>query len=120
MSDARCLKDETMKIGVIVFVAAAFAALAPASAEDLQTYQIAIKDHHFNPAELHVPAGKPFILEVANQDIQADEFEMSAPPLEKVIQPGASGRVRVRPLAKGRFTFFDDFHPDTKGAIVAE
>ena len=110
-----------MRIGVIVFfAAAAVAPLAPASAEDLQTYQIAIKDRHFNPAELHVPAGKPFLLEVANQDAQADEFEMNKPPLEKVIQPGASGRVRVRPLAKGRFIFFDDFHPDTKGAIVAE
>jgi hypothetical protein len=109
-----------MRIGVIVFLAAAFAALAPAGAEDLQTYQITIKDHRFDPAELHVPAGKPFVLEVANQDARADEFEMSAPPLEKVIQPGASGRVRVRPLAKGRFVFFDDFHPDTKGAIVAE
>ena len=109
-----------MRIGVIVFLAAAFAALAPAGAEDLQTYQITIKDHHFDPAELHVPAGKPFVLEVANQDTRADEFEMHAPPLEKVIQPGASGRVRVRPLAKGRFIFFDDFHPDTKGAIVAE
>jgi hypothetical protein len=109
-----------MRIGVIVFWTAAFAALAPAGAEDLQTYQVTIKDHHFNPAELHVPAGKPFVLEVANQDAQPDEFEMHAPPLEKVIQPGASGRVRVRPLAKGRFTFFDDFHPDTKGAIIAE
>jgi hypothetical protein len=29
--------------------------------------------------------------------------------------------MRVRPLSPGRFTFFDDFHPDTlKGAIVAE
>ena len=45
---------------------------------------------------------------------------MNAPPLEKVIQPGAEGRVRVRHLAPGRYDFFDDFHPDAKGAIVAE
>ena len=45
---------------------------------------------------------------------------MNAPPLEKVIQPGAEGRVRVRHLAPGRYDFFDDFHPDAKGAVVAE
>ena len=109
-----------MRIGAFVFLAAAFAALAPAGAEDLQTYQITIKDHHFNPTELHVPAGKPFFLEIVNEEAQVDEFEMSAPPLEKLVQPGASGKVRVRPLANGRFPFFDDFHPPTTGAIVAE
>jgi len=45
---------------------------------------------------------------------------MSAPTLEKMIQPGAEGRVRARPLAPGRYDFFDDFYPDAKGAIVAE
>ena len=96
-------------------------AVAPAGAEDLKTYNVVIKGHKFQPAELHVVAGKPFLLVVVNQDAAADEFEMGSPPLEKVVQPGASGQMRVRPLAPGRFTFFDDFHPDTpNGAIVAE
>jgi hypothetical protein len=67
-----------------------------------------------------VPAAKPFWLVIANNDDAADEFAMNAPPLEKVIQPGAEGRVRVRPLAPGRYVFFDDFRPDATGAIVAE
>jgi Cupredoxin-like domain len=38
-----------------------------------------------------------------------------------VILPGSEGRVRLRPLAPGRFTFFDDFHPETaQGVVVAE
>jgi hypothetical protein len=90
-------------------------------AEDLQTFSLTLRGRHFDPAELHVPAGKAFFLVVLNQEDTADEFEMQSPPLEKVIQPGSNGRVRVRPLAPGRFTFFDDFHPDTtRGAIVAE
>ncbi len=93
---------------------------APARAEDLQNYSVLLKDHHFVPPEIHVPAGKAFQLEVINQEEQADEFEMSSPPLEKVVQPGAVGKLRVRPLSKGRFEFFDDFHPEAKGAIVAE
>jgi hypothetical protein len=73
------------------------------------------------PAELHVPAGKPFFLVVSNEEDTPDEFEANSPPLEKVILPGSQGRIRVRPLAPGRFTFFDDFHPGTpRGVIVAE
>jgi hypothetical protein len=90
-------------------------------AEDLQTFTLTLKAHRFIPAELHVPAGKPFFLVVSNQEDTADEFEMRSPALEKVILPGSDGRVRVRPLAPGRFMFFDDFHRETpEGAIVAE
>jgi len=90
-------------------------------AEDLQTFSLTLKGRRFVPAELHVPAGKPFFLVISNQEDTPDEFEMHSPPLEKVIQPGSNGRVHVRPLAPGRFIFFDDFHPETaRGAIVAE
>ena len=90
-------------------------------AEDLQTFNLTLKAHRFAPAELHVPAGKPFFLVVSNEEDTPDEFETNSPPLEKVILPGSQGRVRVRPLAPGRFTFFDDFHPGTpRGVIVAE
>lgn len=90
-------------------------------AEDLQTFTLALKGRRFIPAELHVPAGKPFFLIVSNQEGATDELEMGSPSLEKVILPGGDGRVRVRPLAPGRFVFFDDFHPETpRGAIVAE
>jgi hypothetical protein len=90
-------------------------------AEDLQTFTLTLKAHRFAPAELHVPAGKPFFLVVSNREDATDEFEMRSPALEKVIVPGSDGRVRVRPLAPGRFVFFDDFHPETpQGAIVAE
>ncbi len=110
-----------MKIAASLLALSSFAcASAQANAEDLQTYALALKGHRITPAELHVPANKPFILVITNEDNTADEFEMSSPPLEKVIQPGAAGRVRVRPLSPGRFTFFDDFHPSARGAIVAK
>jgi Cupredoxin-like domain len=95
--------------------------VATSRAEDLQTFTLMLKAHRFAPAELLVPAGKPFFLVVSNQEDTPDEFEMRSPPLEKVILPGSEGRVRVRPLAPGRFTFFDDFHPETaQGVVVAE
>ncbi len=97
------------------------ASLGAAHAEDLQTYSLTLKDHKFMPAEIHVPNGKPFFVSVKNLDDTADEFEMSSPAVEKVIPPGQEGRVRIRPLAAGRFKFKGDFHSDTaQGVIVSE
>jgi hypothetical protein len=53
-------------------------------AEDLQTFTLALKGRRFIPAELHVPAGKPFFLIVSNQEGATDELEMGSPSLEKV------------------------------------
>ena len=103
--------------------AAAFAVgiLGPARAEDLQTYSVTLKNHRFTPTEIHVPTGKPFFVSIKNLDDTADEFEMHAPAIEKVIPPGEEGKVRIRPLGPGRFPFFGDYHQDTaQGVIVSE
>ena len=92
-----------------------------ARAEDLTSYPVTLKNHRFTPAEIHVPSGKPFFVIVTNQDDAADEFEMNAPAVEKVIPAGDQGKVRIRPLAPGRFPFFGDFHRDTaQGVIVSQ
>ena len=92
-----------------------------ARAEDLAIYTTTLKNHRFSPAEIHVPSGKPFFVVVTNADDEADEFEMNAPAFEKVIRPGEQGKIRMRPLAPGRFPFFADFHKDTgQGAFISE
>ena len=99
----------------------ACAILGAARAEDLATYAVTLRNHRFTPAEIHVPSGKPFFVVVTNADDTADEFEMHAPAVEKVVPPGDQGRVRIRPLAPGRFPFFGDFHQDTaQGAFISE
>lgn len=99
----------------------ALALLPAARAEDLQTYTLMLQGHRFTPAEIHVPSGKPFIVSVTNLDDTADEFDMQRPAVEKVIAPGAEGKVRIRPLAPGRFPFTGEFHAETaKGVIVSE
>jgi uncharacterized cupredoxin-like copper-binding protein len=103
-----------------LIVAATFA-ISAARAEDLATYTTTLKNHRFSPAEIHVPTGKPFFIVVTNADDTADEFEMHAPAVEKVIPPGQQGKVRIRPLGPGRFPFFGDFHQDTaQGAFISE
>ncbi len=82
---------------------------------------IAIKDHKFAPAELHVPAGKRITLTVDNQDATPEEFEARTLHIEKVVPGGSKGVVRFGPLARGTYAFFGEFHEDTaQGKVIAE
>ena len=81
------------------------------NADDLASYEITLQDHHFTPAEIHVPAGKPFIVVITNANGGDDEFEMLFPAVEKALQPGQQGKVRIRPLVPGRFPFFGECRP---------
>ena len=38
----------------------------------------------------------------------------------KVIKPNAEVVVKVKPQKPGRYVFFDDLHPETKGTLVVE
>ena len=111
----------TYMLRAAALAALAVAAIGAARAEDLTTYSLTLKNHRFAPAEIHVPTGKAFFVSVKNLDDTADEFEMHNPAIEKVIPPGEEGKVRIRPLGPGRFSFFGDFHQDTaQGVIVSE
>jgi hypothetical protein len=89
-----------------------------ARADELVTVTITIKDHLFEPAEVHAPAGKPIAVAIKNLDSIAAEFESEPLHIEKVIPPGHEAVVRVRPLEPGRYNFFDDFHRATQGFLV--
>jgi plastocyanin len=89
-----------------------------AAADETVSVTIAIKDHQFEPAEVHAPPGKAIAVTVKNLDAIAAEFESDALHVEKVIPPGREAVVRVRPLEPGRYNFFDDFHRATQGYLV--
>jgi hypothetical protein len=89
-----------------------------AFADDAVTLALTIKDHQFDPAELHAPADKPIIFRVKNLNTTASEFESDDLHVEKVIAVGAEGVVHVRALQPGRYNFFDDFHRQTQGYLV--
>jgi hypothetical protein len=89
-----------------------------ASAEDLVTYRLVLKDHRFQPAELHLPAGRASILVIQNLDSDADEFESSALKVEKPVAGGQTITVRLRALSPGRYPFVGEFHKDTATGVV--
>jgi plastocyanin len=101
-------------------LALAFMVAPMAQAEDSVTVNISMKDHRFVPAELNAPAGKPIVIVVKNVDPVPAEFESNMLRVEKVVTGGGTITLRIRPLAPGRYRFFDDFHPETQGYLVVK
>ena len=94
--------------------------LPAARAEDAVTVNISLKEHRFQPAELHAPAGKPIVIILKNLDPAPAEFESNMLRVEKVVTGGGTVTMRIRPLARGRYRFFDDFHPESEGYLVVQ
>jgi plastocyanin len=109
----------TLATPVSILLASIFVLSAGvARAEEPVMLSITIKDHKFEPAEVHAPAGKPIAFAVKNLGSIAAEFESDVLHVEKVIPPGGEATVHVRPLEPGRYNFFDDFHRATQGSLV--
>lgn len=84
----------------------------PAAALAADTVTLTIKDHHFMPSTVNVPAGERFRIEVENKDATPAEFESNDLRVEKIVVPGGKIAVTVGPLKPGTYKFFDDYHPD--------
>ena len=115
------MKLSRIGLCALAVAAAALLSLAPAArAEDAVTVAVSLKNHQFQPAELHAPANKAITIVVKNQDPAPAEFESNMLRVEKVVTGGGTITVRIRPLAPGRYRFFDDFHPETQGYLVVQ
>lgn len=88
--------------------------------EAATTIQISVKNHRFQPAEIHAAANKPIILRIKNLDATPMEFESVTLRVEKVVAGNSEGIIRLRALSPGRYDFFDDFHPESRGTLVAQ
>jgi Cupredoxin-like domain len=84
------------------------------------TLVLVLKDHHFVPTELTVPAGKRVELVVENRDATPAEFESTDLRREKIVVGNGKISVWVGPLPPGTYGFFDDFHPATTGKLIAQ
>ena len=94
------------------------AACFPAAAQQAASVSISVKNHRFQPAEIHAPAKVPIELRVKNLDPTPMEFESVSLRVEKVVTGNGEGIIRLRPLEPGRYNFFDDFHQETTGVLV--
>lgn len=96
-------------------------ALTTATAADRPEFEIEIKNHLFEPAELVVPANVKVKLIVYNRDPTPEEFESYELNREKVIMGTRKAVIFIGPLKPGTYPFFGEFHPKTAlGIIVAK
>ena len=107
-------------VGLFALATLAAAVVNPhtATADDTVTLSLTLKDHKFDPAEVHAPAGVPIEFHIKNLNGIVSEFESSDLHIEKIVPNGSEAVVHVRPQQPGRYNFFDDFHHETQGFLV--
>ena len=89
-----------------------------ANADDVVSLSVTIKDHKFDPAEVHAPAGQAIEFHVKNLNDIVSEFESSDLHFEKIVPVGSEAVVHVRALQPGKYNFYDDFHHQTQGYLI--
>ena len=98
---------------------AALLMAAPAVyAQQATTLTVTVKNHRFQPSQLTAPANVPITIRVKNQDSARMEFESVSLRVEKVIAGNSEGVIQIRPLAPGRYDFFDDFNQEAGGVLI--
>lgn len=110
-------------LGFISFaIFAGFAVgIYPVAAADEETFNLSIKNHKFEPAELTVPSGKRIKLIVKNEDPTPEEFESKDLKREKVIGGNKQATIVVGPLKPGSYKFFGEYNESTaKGQLIAK
>src|ERR1022692_4404308 len=106
-----------------VALAALFAATlaCAARATDVPEFQLVIKNHNYQPAELKVPADTKFKLIVRNEDATPEEFESTDFNRETVVLSNHTVVIYVGPLRAGSYGFFGDFHRETaQGRLIVQ
>jgi plastocyanin len=107
-------------IGALVLGVALVAAF-PAGAEEVPEVSLQIEQNRFQPEEIRVKAGQPFVLVITNKDKGPEEFESKDLRIEKIIPGGKTLRLRMPALKAGSYGFVGEYHEKTaKGRIVAE
>ena len=110
-------------VSLLVAVVAAPSVVVPLAQAADKPAEVALTaaNQKFDPAEVKVKAGQPFVLVVTNNDPKkAIEVENKDLRIEKVVPAGKTVNIRVRALKPGTYVFVDDFNHAAQVKIVAE
>ena len=89
-----------------------------AMAAPLPTYELSLRDGHFDPPQLVVKADERFKIVLKNIGQGPAEFESTPLRVEKVLSPGVTTFVVIHPLKPGHYPFFDEFHPELPQGVI--
>lgn len=109
-----------MKTCMSLLLATVFAATtAPALA--VESIEVTIKDHQFNPSEITIPTNTKVKLLIKNLDPTPEEFESHSLHREKIIKGNSEAVISIGPLKPGTYEFEGEFNPKTaKGHIIVK
>lgn len=102
----------------VCFALASLAGMACAKADTTPTFSIEFHDGKVAPTTLEVPANRRIRIELHNTGITPAEFESNELRLEKVLAPQSTSVLVIHTLDPGKYTFFDDFHPNAPKAVL--
>ena len=94
-------------------------AMPSAQAQQGAAHTVTVKNHKFQPAQITVKANAPVSLRVRNQDSSRMEFESSNPSVAKVIGGNGEATIKLKPLAPGKYEFYDDFNQQSTFVVIA-
>jgi hypothetical protein len=103
---------------ILVLAAAPCLTVPPAAAEDALSFKMTLENDVFTPAEIKVPANKPFVLKVLNGERTAAEIESGDLKFEKVAPAYTEIILRVRPMRPGRYLLYNEYREDVAKAYV--
>lgn len=117
MSGLRVLMGKKNQLIFLVLASIANTAVLAGKPE----FELAIKQHLFEPSVLIIPANTKVKLWVSNKDATPEEFESYELNREKVVLGGQRALIFIGPLAPGEYPFFGEFNPKSaQGKIIAE
>ena len=102
----------------LAFVILAAGAGLSVNAQQTATVTVSVKNHRFQPAQIHAPAKVPIEIRVKNLDSSAMEFESDTLHVEKVVSGNSEAVIKLQPLSPGRYEFYDDYHQESTGVLV--
>lgn len=110
-----------MKPSVVVVACFALGLATAVRAADIPEFQLVLKNHSYQPAELTVPADTKIKLVIRNEDAAPEEFESTDFNRETIVLPNHTVTIFVGPLRAGNYGFFGDFHRETaQGRLIVQ
>lgn len=91
-----------------------------ASAGTPPSITLTLKDHHFTPATLTVPAGTRVRVTLINRDPATEEFDSHDLRVEQLVTPMGKVSFDIGPLRPGQYSFMGEFHAGAaQGKVIA-
>ena len=93
--------------------------IVPSFADESAT-EVRVSNGRFEPPTLTIGANTPTRIKVVNSGTAPIEFESFELNRERIVPAGQSVTVFIPSLSPGTYHFFDDFHRDTQGTLIAQ